>query len=501
MGAIANLFGYLLNFLYNIFNNYGIAIIVFSVILRIILIPVTISQQKSIKKNEKMQEKMKEIQRKYKNNPEKLNQETMDLYKREKLNPFSGCLSSILQIIIILSVFWLVSKPLTYMKKVDTNIINGYVEEITDHLPDQLEFVAGNETNSKYGWVVDSTNSKIIRTNYLSKAKEASEGANKIKAFDGTKLDYKDVKVVCKVVSTDPMPTKITNIADITKFTDGNGNTVTDRDSQENNVNIPSDLPGYKDDEIGKDYVPGQQDDDDFEKVKVNKIVDLALKKSIISIGDTNYKRLGEIDVTPLKQGETTANYHINKYVLYATQGDIVTYRIYIFNEGSVDATASEIKDYLPEELEFLPDDELNKSYGWTAETNNETKITTLTTTYLKNRFIDKYTKQMQEYDVDPNCAFVDVRCKVKDDAKPDKRLVNIAEINEYQTSGATLTKDVDSGTKQNGSVKLPTIAAWENYVTKYNINDMDKNGYYVFYGQEDDDDYDSLTVRKNKQV
>ena len=130
MGAIANLFGYLLNFLYNIFNNYGIAIIVVSVILRIILIPVTISQQKSIKKNEKMQDKMKEIQRKYKNNPEKLNQETIDLYKREKLNPFSGCLSSILQIIIILSVFWLVSKPLTYMKKVDSNIINGYVEEI-----------------------------------------------------------------------------------------------------------------------------------------------------------------------------------------------------------------------------------------------------------------------------------------------------------------------------------------------------------------------------------
>ena len=130
MGAIANLFGYLLNFLYNIFNNYGIAIIVFSVILRIILIPVTISQQKTMKKSEQMQEKMREIQQKYKNNPEKLNQETMDLYKREKMNPFSGCLSSILQIIIILSVFWLVSKPLTYMKKVDPDIINGYIEQI-----------------------------------------------------------------------------------------------------------------------------------------------------------------------------------------------------------------------------------------------------------------------------------------------------------------------------------------------------------------------------------
>lgn len=130
MGAIANLFGYLLNFLYNIFNNYGLAIIIFSVILRIILIPITISQQKSMKKNAAMQEKMNEIQRKYKNNPEKLNQETMDLYKRENVNPFSGCLSSILQIIIILSVFWLVSKPLTYMKKVDTEVINGYIEEI-----------------------------------------------------------------------------------------------------------------------------------------------------------------------------------------------------------------------------------------------------------------------------------------------------------------------------------------------------------------------------------
>ena len=129
MGAIANLFGYLLNFLYNLFNNYGIAIIVFTILLRIILIPITISQQKSMKKNAKVQEKMKEIQRKYKNNPEKLNQETIELYKREKVSPFSGCLSSIIQIILILSVFWLVSKPLTYMKKVDSAKVNEYIEQ------------------------------------------------------------------------------------------------------------------------------------------------------------------------------------------------------------------------------------------------------------------------------------------------------------------------------------------------------------------------------------
>ena len=130
MGSIANLFGYLLNFLYNLFNNYGIAIIVFTVLLRIILIPITVSQQKSMKKNAKVQEKMKEIQKKYKNNPEKLNQETIELYKKEKVSPFSGCLSSIIQIILIISVFWLVSKPLTYMKKVDVNKVNEYIEQI-----------------------------------------------------------------------------------------------------------------------------------------------------------------------------------------------------------------------------------------------------------------------------------------------------------------------------------------------------------------------------------
>lgn len=130
MGAISSLFGYLLNALYSVFNNYGIAIIVFSIILRIILIPITIKQQKSLKKSAELQEEMKEIQRKYKNNPEKLNQETIELYKREKLSPFAGCFSSIIQIVIILSVFWLVSQPLTYMKKLDANVINDYKTQL-----------------------------------------------------------------------------------------------------------------------------------------------------------------------------------------------------------------------------------------------------------------------------------------------------------------------------------------------------------------------------------
>ena len=67
-----------------------------------------------------------------KNNPEKLNQETIELYKREKMSPFSGCLSSILQIIIIFSVFWLFSQPLTYMKKIDKDLIEKYSNEMKE---------------------------------------------------------------------------------------------------------------------------------------------------------------------------------------------------------------------------------------------------------------------------------------------------------------------------------------------------------------------------------
>ena len=127
---IANIFGYLLNFLYTILNNYGLAIIIFSILVKLLLLPLTIKQQKTMEKTTKMQEELKSLQFKYKNDPEKLNKEMMDMYKRENMSPFSGCLSSIAQIILILAVFYLVRSPLTYMKKVDVNIINEYTNKL-----------------------------------------------------------------------------------------------------------------------------------------------------------------------------------------------------------------------------------------------------------------------------------------------------------------------------------------------------------------------------------
>lgn len=127
---IANIFGYLLNFLYNILNNYGLAIIIFSILVKLLLLPLTIKQQKTMEKTSKMQDEIKVLQFRYKNDQEKLNKEMMALYQRENMSPFSGCLSSIAQIVLILAVFYLVRSPLTYMKKVDPNIISEYTNKL-----------------------------------------------------------------------------------------------------------------------------------------------------------------------------------------------------------------------------------------------------------------------------------------------------------------------------------------------------------------------------------
>ena len=363
--------------------------------------------------------------------------------------------------------------------------VDGYVEEITDHLPDQLEFVAGNETNTKYGWTVDSNNSKIIKTKYLSKANETTEGDNKIKAFDGTKLDYKDVKVVCKVVSTDPMPTKITNIADITKFTDGNGNTVTDRDSQENNVNIPSDLPGYKDDEIGKDYVPGQQDDDDFEKLKIKEF-DLALRKFITKVNNTEIKsRIPQVDTTPLKNGTgTTAIYNHSKEPVKVSLGAVVEYTIRVYNEGQVDGYVEEIKDHLPDQLEFIKDNETNKKYGWTVD-STDSKV-------IKTSYLSKANEKVAGENKIP--AFdgttlsykeVKVACKVVSTDPMPSKITNLADISDFTDGEGNKVTDRDS---KEDNVKIPEDRPGYK-------DDESKKDYVP--GQEDDDDFEKVTLVK----
>ena len=128
----SNIFGYVLNWIYFLVQNYGLAIILFSILVKILMLPLSIKQHKTLKKNEKVQNEMKILQVKHKGNPEKLNQELMELYKREKINPLSGCFSVIIQFILILSMFYLVRSPLTYMKKIDSAKIEQQITEVKE---------------------------------------------------------------------------------------------------------------------------------------------------------------------------------------------------------------------------------------------------------------------------------------------------------------------------------------------------------------------------------
>lgn len=96
---------YLLNWLYNIVGNYGVAIILVTVILKALFWPITQKGLKSMKNMQKLQPKMAKIKEKYKDDATRMNQEVMNLYKTYKVNPLGGCLPMVLQIPVFFSLY------------------------------------------------------------------------------------------------------------------------------------------------------------------------------------------------------------------------------------------------------------------------------------------------------------------------------------------------------------------------------------------------------------
>ena len=274
----------------------------------------------------------------------------------------------------------LIVKPndiVVYMLRVyNEGETDGYASEIKDHLPPTLEYVE-SDFNKKYGWAV-SEDGRIVTTRYLENSKITKPSKNK---EDKLVLAYKEVPIMCKVKENAKTNEKITNIADITEYLDENKNKVTDRDSQPNNVVLPEDekLPSYKDDEKG-DYIPGQQDDDDFEKVIV-KVFDLALRKWVTqAIVIEN----GQQSITNTGHDAWNDPEEIVKVDLHRKKLNQVTvkfkYSIRVYNQGNVEGYVKEITDYIPAGLKFVAED----NPGWKDEGNNIISTTLLENTLLK---------------------------------------------------------------------------------------------------------------------
>ncbi len=120
---IQNVLEYIVVFLYkNIVSNYGIVIILLTVIVRIVLIPLTISQTKSMAKMQKLQPELKELQKKYKDDKQKLQQETMEFYKKNNVNPLAGCLPLLLQMPVFFALFQALRNPSENV----TNILGNF---------------------------------------------------------------------------------------------------------------------------------------------------------------------------------------------------------------------------------------------------------------------------------------------------------------------------------------------------------------------------------------
>ena len=324
--------------------------------------------------------------------------------------------------------------------------MDGYANEITDYLPEELEFLPDHEINQEYEWQV-SSDGRHVTTDYLSKAKETSSRQNLLKAFDGTTLDYKDVKIACKIKDTAEVGKKLTNLAEITESKDSDGNDVVDRDSETDNVEVPTDedLPNYKDDEIDKDYVPGQEDDDDFEKVKVV-YFDLALRKFITAVDDTEITNR----IPQLSMGEDgNIDYNHTKEPVEVENGNIVTYTLRIYNEGMMAGYASKVKDDVPDGLEFLPDNEINQEYRWVLSEDG----TSIETDYLSKEqeqteganLIKAFDPELGITDTNPDYRDLKIAFRVTEPNTSDRILVNTAEISDDRDKNNDPIDDIDS--------------------------------------------------------
>lgn len=113
MGFLGSLLGYILWGAFYIIQNFGLSIIVFTVIIKLLLFPFSIKQQKSMAGTARLQKKQKELREKYANNQQKLQEEMGKLYEKEGVKPMGGCLTSIVPLLVVFGIFYAVAYPLT----------------------------------------------------------------------------------------------------------------------------------------------------------------------------------------------------------------------------------------------------------------------------------------------------------------------------------------------------------------------------------------------------
>lgn len=129
-GFLGSWLGYILWGAFHIFRNFGLAIIVFTLVIKLALFPFSIKQQKSMAGTARLSKKQRELQEKYANNQQKYQEELGKLYEREGVNPMGGCATMFLPLLVLFGIFYAVAYPLTNTLHLDVNDVNNAIAYI-----------------------------------------------------------------------------------------------------------------------------------------------------------------------------------------------------------------------------------------------------------------------------------------------------------------------------------------------------------------------------------
>ena len=124
-------FAWLVRMFYALTNSYGMAIILFTVVLKLIMLPFQVKSKKSMMRMNRMNGKIQEIQKKYANNQIKMQEEMQKLYEEEGVNPMSGCLWSFLPLPILLALYSIMRQPITHLMMLSNDVVQELVQKVS----------------------------------------------------------------------------------------------------------------------------------------------------------------------------------------------------------------------------------------------------------------------------------------------------------------------------------------------------------------------------------
>ncbi len=194
--------GFIIEQIYNLVQNYGLAIILFTVLIKLILLPLNIKSQKAMKKQQKIQPIIAGLQEKYKNDQEKLQREMMKVYKENNVSMMGGCLPMLIQMPILIGLYQVIQRPITYLAGVTEwtqdklQIIGDLRDKISASFPELL----GNYANMDLANIAKTGQIEI--SNWCAKLGEHMDWVFNFD-FLGLDLSNKPSAALTKIISSD----------------------------------------------------------------------------------------------------------------------------------------------------------------------------------------------------------------------------------------------------------------------------------------------------------